>query len=736
MTFRPILPLPDYPPLDWRPDILKPAGTISLMILFLIIGAGLVILVYFAGADDQFNLRNDYLRLTARYIPSIIGVITMILFRSFISELLRMLPYMAMADQKDLTKGASAGQSIARVYFPWQPMRTHNGPLVVFANLTRNYSSFLVAFKVALLSTRNEGNNKYSLVVRPPIAWLLVGGYFLMSLFTLVVTVRLWSVKSGLKWDPVSIADRMALFRHSNIDFEELERKPDGLAAKSKTLEGRYRLGCWSIECSDCKPRFCYGIREISHKRYTHLLRAREARDSPEFGRVQIEEFHGEGDSHAIARSPVTREPAKNDHKCGSACGHSAGTSLRDARMNAEKDQCATVLSHVFISCSTQCPCAKPTRCHHYPYRHSPGVGTGIWTFWTILVVGSTLLCIYILTRNLVDNGFYIANTWVPGSSTNTSMTANQTLHPDDYYTLVPGIDQDDDLILYAIVFRTIPTLFASWFGMGHLLTVDNHHRFLQPFVDMYQTPGSASDTILLEYFTRSSLIVPLIAWGKSHYKVFWFSFLATVSSAFPILVGGLFTIVNTGARVWFFFSPDAFWTVFVFLVVYCISLPFARPTTKRYLPRQYYSLADIMAMCHRSHIFDGPDLDISPSWSTQEYMAACILVRRDKYLLGRYIGTDGKLHLGFDAAEWNGEPNGNMAWLQPIGRKDRSGGWFRRRRGYKKQGNDEEDHELDTVNVGPDKFRPSSPGVGHEEQVRRRDGILDTAWKMGVINV
>ena len=703
--------------------------------LFLIIGTGLVVLVYFAGADDQFNLRNDYLRLTARYIPSIIGVITMILFRSFISELLRMLPYMAMADQKGLTKGAKAGQSIARVYFPWQPMSAHSRPLVFCATWTRNYSSLLVAFKVALLSTRNEGNNKYSLVVRPLIAWLLVGGYLLMSVFTLFVTINLWNVKSGLKWDPVTIADRIALFTHSNIDFEELERNPDILAAKSKALDGAYRLGCWSIQCSDCKPRFCYGIRKISDKEYAHPWREPEVHDSLSSGRVQIEDFYVREESHITPRSPVTHEPFHTDHECGAACGHGVGLSARDARSYAKNDPTAKAYSHTSISPSAQCACTKPARCHHYPYRYSPGVGIGIWTFWTVIMLGSTLLCLYILIRNFVKTGFFVPNTWMPGSSTNTSMTANQTLHPDDYFDLIPGIDQDDDLILYAVVFRSVPTLFASWFGMDHLLTVDNHHRFLQPFVNMYQVPGSASDTVLLEYFTRSSLIVPLIAWGKSHYKVFWFSFLATISSSFPILVGGLFTIVNTGPRIWFFFSPGAFWTVFVFLIVYCISLPFARPTTKRYLPRQYYSLVDIMAMCYRSHLFDGSDLDISPAWSTQEYMAACILVRRDRYLLGRYIGTDGQIHLGFDAAEWDGDPNGNVAWLQPIGKDKGSGGWFRRRRGYKKQANDEEDHELDTINLVPNKFRPNSSDVQHKEEEPRHLAILDTAWKLGVIN-
>jgi hypothetical protein len=295
-----------------------------------------------------------------------------------------------------------------------------------------------------------------------------------------------------------------------------------------------------------------------------------------------------------------------------------------------------------------------------------------------MVVVGlSFLLCLYVLVSGKVKRGFSLNNTWykyVPPKNTswneNTPVPSsfnNQTSHSGDIFDSKYSSDPLHDILLYALVFRSLPTLIAGYFAVGFLSIVSVNHCYIQPFVGMHREPGPASQTLLLDYLASSALEVPLKAWDNKHWKLAWFSVLSTISSLFPILVGGIFSITNTGKIVMFQFSTPAFALVFAFLAVYCISLPFIWPTNDRLLPRRYYSLADLMAFCYRSHFLWRPDFDISKPEVTQQHLAAKIFLRDDSYLFGVYKGTDGKSHLGFDAAMARGKETYLVDRIPPI---------------------------------------------------------------------
>ena len=91
-----------------------------------------------------------------------------------------------------------------------------------------------------------------------------------------------------------------------------------------------------------------------------------------------------------------------------------------------------------------------------------------------------------------------------------------------------------------------------------------------------------------------------------------------------------------------------------VSLALYSILLPMAMPGAYRLLPRQLYSLADLMAMCHESKFMASPHLDISDRDRTpsKEHMEARLLLTDDRFLFGVYHGRDGQRHIGFDVAQ------------------------------------------------------------------------------------
>jgi hypothetical protein len=149
---------------------------------------------------------------------------------------------------------------------------------------------------------------------------------------------------------------------------------------------------------------------------------------------------------------------------------------------------------------------------------------------------------------------------------------------------------------------------------------------------------------------------VPLTAWDKGHFKVCIYSTLDTLSPLFPIFVGGLLTVTpnETYDRVNFSFSLSAYIGVMVFLALYSVLLPVAMPGAYRLLPRQLYSLADLMAMCHESKFMASPHLNITDQEYTpsKQHMEARLLLEDDRFLFGVYHGRDGRRHIGFDVTQ------------------------------------------------------------------------------------
>jgi hypothetical protein len=79
----------------------------------------------------------------------------------------------------------------------------------------------------------------------------------------------MWPSSTGLKWDPISIANQLAFFHGSNVleDFQKLELKPDETAIRLLSKQS-YQLGYWERgikkEIWYSIGRTCKGTREYS----------------------------------------------------------------------------------------------------------------------------------------------------------------------------------------------------------------------------------------------------------------------------------------------------------------------------------------------------------------------------------------------------------------------------------------------------------------------------------------
>jgi hypothetical protein len=347
--------------------------------------------------------------------------------------------------------------------------------------------------------------------------------------------------------------------------------------------------------------------------------------------------------------------------------------------------------------CNRPRKCAHGTwpNCEHYPYNYNPGCTRWAIALASLLPIGVLVLSIYALVIHLPYNGFSLPNNLkFPSEIVVSSGSKNYTLPPID------PTDPKSTVLLWALIFRSAPTYAASMFTSTIVTWIDLNMRFMQPFRNMFgedpkktpwqrlrdwlgwrpravfsanntnrpeeeRIPATAAESILLAYITVSPLQVPLTAWDKGHVKVFIYSTLNTLSPLFPIFVGGLLTVTPNKSydQVNFSFSLSAYIGIMVSLALFSILLPAAIPGAYRLLPRQLYSLADLMCMCHESRFMASPHLDITHRQltPTKDHMEARLLLTEDRFLFGAYRGRDGLRHIGFDVIEERDPDSGRL---------------------------------------------------------------------------
>jgi hypothetical protein len=323
-------------------------------------------------------------------------------------------------------------------------------------------------------------------------------------------------------------------------------------------------------------------------------------------------------------------------------------------------------------------------------------------------------------------HGFSVPNDWsLPGTWNVTTSIGNHTVN------LFQHTEAKPTLLVYALLFRSLPTYAAGLFINTIVPAIDLNMRFTEPFVNMFETSGKASETVLLAYITLSPLDVPLTAYNNGHYKVSWFSTLNTLSPLFPIFVGGLLTVFPKGDRVSLVFSLSAHIGIMVSLFLYGLSLPLGFPHAHRLLPRQFYSLADLMAMCYESRFLSSSHLDIASRevTPTKAHMEARLLLSRAEFLFGIYTGRDGRPHLGFDVEKITkqdpnkAESTGLVQWIKPHRR------WWnflRRERAHKRRVSTMAHMEHDG-----DSYELLNPGYSPAEGARRAHDEEDERNRM-----
>ncbi|KAL2031135.1 hypothetical protein VTO58DRAFT_106486 [Aureobasidium pullulans] len=135
------------------------------------------------------------------------------------------------------------------------------------------------------------------------------------------------------------------------------------------------------------------------------------------------------------------------------------------------------------------------------------------------------------------------------------------------------------DLLAF-ILLRLGPINTMSLIGRS-IKVLDTHHRWTQPFTDMYDAPASASSVLSQDYMTVSPLSVISQAWGNGHHKVVFFGVLSALDWVPALIVTGLCAITETGSGVIVRISPTAACLGILWSIIYIYALSCALACTK-----------------------------------------------------------------------------------------------------------------------------------------------------------
>lgn len=263
---------PDLNDLIWWPTILQWGAVVFLVLLYTATATAIGVLMWKSIEDPNHNFRlsSENVHMISRYFPSIVGTVTVLLFRQTVREALRMVPFISMADQNgEETTGSRPWKGVGGAWFPWQSFTTTPKSFIsLFSLLCQFVASFIVSFKVALFASTEhidtDTNEAYwILTVRLYPAVVLIAGYILMIVYTLYIFWHFYGLSTGLKWDPVSIADYASLFAHCNAlqYFAPLELRHNLRPKHVMVPNRRFRLGYWTrVRDNPREEDLVYGI--------------------------------------------------------------------------------------------------------------------------------------------------------------------------------------------------------------------------------------------------------------------------------------------------------------------------------------------------------------------------------------------------------------------------------------------------------------------------------------------
>ncbi|MCJ1274380.1 hypothetical protein MMC21_002176 [Puttea exsequens] len=258
-----------YPRLNFVPRALRILPLAILLLCCALIIAGLLFCAIYPTTHTglwQYDGVGTARYFVFQYLPTIIASLVIIWTMAIQCAIHRISPFIVLASSR---RTSNSGVLYDMTIFPTNyliPNLTffkNQEHLLGLCSIIFWLALFTVPLQSCLFQTRYYlSGSVWRWTAVQPVAWTLFALYLLLAIAIVLLVIRLAACKTGLKWDPVSLADLFCLFHKSNIltDFERSEVGVDRI--RHLVVEKHLQLGYWGT--SEHSMAAFYGVGEAN----------------------------------------------------------------------------------------------------------------------------------------------------------------------------------------------------------------------------------------------------------------------------------------------------------------------------------------------------------------------------------------------------------------------------------------------------------------------------------------
>ncbi|KAK6844918.1 hypothetical protein PG995_015028 [Apiospora arundinis] len=534
------------PSLNFRPMSLKLAFLYWVLFWNLSITALLIAVVII----PEFSLKGVWSYFVIQIMPTVIGTVTSVLLESVVMNLFRITPYIICASrvkqQRDSgtphslnssSDGSKAGKTIMRTFFPSPGFRT-----AVRSRDDISHGNVLLSVSFLLKRSRAYTTDWAALI--------LLVFYCLVDIHTIWVILYLNDRDTGLLWDPVSIADQLALFRGARF----VPKIEGSSVATADSMRHQFKdetlmLGYWK-----CGNTYWHGfgpkmdLTGINHNEDTDLRTTEPSYGyEPQRGPTERRESSNEEfQEHTRANHNGSSGSQSNAQRITESTPNPAGRESAQVKLLTEEElrDMRYATSNLFMT-------------------------HGVLYFYAILAI-------------ILGAGFIIA------LAMSGARRGKRDLHVDMSYYVSQFLCQ---------WLPITATCFFAWLWED----LSMFHAKTQPFKAMSCGTGvSADDSLLLNYTCLPRPVAIFVALAKGHAKIAFLMAMAILARLLPIVTAASFTIIGgeDDKETLIRFSLPLSIIVIVWLAIYLVLIVWILATEERerQLPRYYYTIADLLS--------------------------------------------------------------------------------------------------------------------------------------------
>ncbi|KAI9819278.1 MAG: hypothetical protein M1827_007435 [Pycnora praestabilis] len=280
-----------HPRLGFLPFYLR-FQTLSIIVLscLLMIGALVFCVVWSERHDGLWEYTGPSGRqfFVFKYLPQLLAILIILALFVVETAIHRVIPFKTLASQSAKSRSNALFMDLFPTNFilPKLAYFKAGQPLIAICLISFWLSVFTIPLQSAVFQAPfpyfgGQGSGRWTTV--QPVAWALVAIYGALAISLILMGIYLSIKSTGLKWDPTTLADLIALLHRSNSvqDYDHSEILTHSREFRSKLKSRSDRLGYWRTSQQPDNIFYAIGEEGAPIRRYS-LQQGKVTEKTPE----------------------------------------------------------------------------------------------------------------------------------------------------------------------------------------------------------------------------------------------------------------------------------------------------------------------------------------------------------------------------------------------------------------------------------------------------------------------